>query len=187
MNARARSSKITTKIDTRRQPSCVVLIEVKRSTPSSAAIVSAKCSPAPRATRPPTRIGDSVAPSLVLFEKTRSSLRKPKPNVKFAPAQTLKKDAHGRASVLSHVWHAPLPMTLSTVHGACSLIPSHKGTIFHVRLLPQHLASVYTGRFESVFLHGLLLDTFQDLCPTVLSNHMYTAKYDDAAFQDADG
>jgi len=42
-------------------------------------------------------------------------------------------------------------------------------------------------REYQTFLHHLLLETFQDLCPAVTANHTSTAKYDDAAFQDADG
>jgi hypothetical protein len=42
-------------------------------------------------------------------------------------------------------------------------------------------------RAYQVFLHGLLLDTFQDLCPAVTAGHTSTAKYDDPAFQDDDG
>ena len=42
-------------------------------------------------------------------------------------------------------------------------------------------------REYQTFFHHLLLETFQDLCPAVTANHTSTAKYDDAAFQDADG
>jgi hypothetical protein len=34
-------------------------------------------------------------------------------------------------------------------------------------------------RAYQTFLHGLLLDTFQDLCPAVSAGHTPTAKYDD--------
>jgi hypothetical protein len=38
-----------------------------------------------------------------------------------------------------------------------------------------------------IFLHRVLLHTFQDLCPAILINYLSTAKYDDPALQDADG
>jgi hypothetical protein len=38
-----------------------------------------------------------------------------------------------------------------------------------------------------IFLHRVLIHTFQDLCPAILSNCLSTAKYDAPDLQDADG
>jgi hypothetical protein len=42
-------------------------------------------------------------------------------------------------------------------------------------------------RLFQVFLNRVLIDTFHDLCPAILSNYLSTAKYDDPTLQDADG
>ena len=47
---------------------------------------------------------------------------------------------------------------------------------------PTTASRRHLHREYQTFLHYLLLETFQDLCPAVTANHTSTAKYDDPAF-----